>query len=376
MDFASSRPARRAFTLIELLVVIAIIAVLIALLLPAVQAAREAARRAQCVNNLKQLGLAIQNYHDANNSFPGASYSGPQLGSTTRYTMNFSPFVRLLPYFEQSAVYNSVNFSLTYIHADNVTIAGVQLSALVCPSDADAANSVALPTAASGIPYAPYTDTYPSTTAWRQTFATYGVNAGLWALTNYINYDSTNYPNAPSGARISNQYGPMFCESTVSIASVTDGTSNTFAFGEHSHTRLKKLFRPPYQTTDISSQVPNYNKWNSGNTFDVQIEAWHSPNFQDNGSSDGSNLTTNAALFPTSDHPGGVNYAFCDGSVRFIKNTISNWPIDPSTGNPVGVSYSSTTKTWTYTAGTNTRIGVFQALATRAGGEVISADQY
>ena len=367
---------RQGFTLIELLVVIAIIAVLIALLLPAVQAAREAARRTQCVNNLKQLGLAMQNYHDANGCFPGASYSGPLLNSTGKYTPNFSQFVRMLPYFEQQSVYNATNFMLTYVHSANVTLAGVQLSALVCPSDSEAAQSQPIPTTAGGIPFAPYTDTYPAGVSWKQTYATYGANAGLWCLTNYINYDTANSPGAPSAARIANQYGPVFCESAVSLASITDGTSNTFAFGEHSHTRLKKLFRPPYQPTDISAQVPNYNKWNSGNPFDAQIEAWHSPNFQDTGTNAGNNLGTNAAFFPTSDHPGGINFAFCDGSVRFIKNTISNWPIDPSTGNPVGVSYNSTTKTWGLTSGANLKIGVFQALATRSGGEVISSDQY
>src|ERR1700757_4935439 len=105
---------RRGFTLIELLVVIAIIAVLIALLLPAVQAAREAARRAQCVNNLKQLGLSVANYESTNGCFPGNSYSGlpgaPGVPSNTTFP-NFSAFVRLMPYLEQSAVYNSVNFS-------------------------------------------------------------------------------------------------------------------------------------------------------------------------------------------------------------------------------------------------------------------------
>jgi prepilin-type N-terminal cleavage/methylation domain-containing protein/prepilin-type processing-associated H-X9-DG protein len=362
---------RRGFTLIELLVVIAIIAVLIALLLPAVQAAREAARRSQCVNNLKQLALAAQNYHDTNGCFPGGSYSSPKLGSTTAYTMNFSHFVRMLPYFEQSPMYNAVNFSLTYVHKENVTIAGVAISSLICPSDADAANKQPIPTAASGIPFAPYTDTYPAGN-WTQAYSTYGANAGLWCLTNYINYDKTNSPNAPSAARIANQYGPIFCESAVSIAGILDGTSNTFAFGEHSHTRLKKLFRPPYYTSDITSQIPNYNKWNSGNTFDVQIEAWHAPNFQDNGSNDGNTSGTFAAFFPTSDHPGGVNFAFCDGSVRFIKNTINNWKIDPATGNPVGVTY--TAPTWNYQPGV--KPGVFQSLATRASGEVISADQY
>ena len=126
---------RSGFTLIELLVVIAIIAVLIALLLPAVQAAREAARRAQCTNNLKQLGLAAANYESTNGCFPGNSYTGyprnthralPAL--CTSYPESFSVFVRMLPFFEQSPMYNAANFSLNAGDPSNLTIGGVQVA--------------------------------------------------------------------------------------------------------------------------------------------------------------------------------------------------------------------------------------------------------
>src|SRR5277367_383102 len=119
---------RSAFTLIELLVVIAIIAVLIALLLPAVQSAREAARRAQCTNNLKQLGLAAANYESTNSCFAGNSYTGTLFNPPAyshNYPESFSAFVRLLPYFEQSPMYNAANFSLNAGAADNLTIGGV-----------------------------------------------------------------------------------------------------------------------------------------------------------------------------------------------------------------------------------------------------------
>src|SRR5580700_8478775 len=133
---------RRGFTLIELLVVIAIIAVLIALLLPAVQAAREAARRIQCTNNLKQLGLAINNYHTGINSFPiGQSWALPDVSPPNGYGgSNYGAFAMMLGYMEQQVLYNAINFTFgpsqlasQYAWAVNRTVIGVKLNVLLCP---------------------------------------------------------------------------------------------------------------------------------------------------------------------------------------------------------------------------------------------------
>src|SRR4051812_6555368 len=132
---------RRAFTLIELLVVIAIIAVLIALLLPAVQAAREAARRMQCTNNLKQIGLALHNYHQINDSFPMGASLGMLNLNVYQAKQNWSYIAAILPQLEQTAIYNAINFNMgvnlaaSLAFAVNSTAIQRQISPVLCPSD-------------------------------------------------------------------------------------------------------------------------------------------------------------------------------------------------------------------------------------------------
>ena len=350
---------RRGFTLIELLVVIAIIAVLIALLLPAVQAAREAARRAQCTNNLKQLALAANNYESSNGCFPGGSYSVPDpVKGATYYVANFSCFVRMLPFTEQAAMYNAANFNLTFRNIENITIAGVSLAILMCPSDNLAPQYISTQTANSN--FKGNYDVVPSTNTYLQKFTSYGGNQGTFP---------GSYYTGKTAAVFTQQNGVIFNDSTVRISDVTDGTSNTFLFGEKAH-GLFTRFDPKYFNSDSA--------WNTGNYYDTMVSTLYPPNVGTT-SSPVKNFSYYYATVATSFHPGGVNYAFCDGSVRFIKNTINSWSF--ATGNadsygdsmPDGVSLASS---GVYTMGATARFGVYQALSTRNGGEVQSADSY
>ena len=148
MSYFQRSASRRAFTLIELLVVIAIIAVLISLLLPAVQSAREAARRAQCTNNLKQIGLAFHNYENANAAIPpcliwtflgydGTLTSGPTNAIQT-YKSEWNVIARISPFLELGPVYSAINFDQTYDDPQNTTASSITLAVLLCPSDPDA----------------------------------------------------------------------------------------------------------------------------------------------------------------------------------------------------------------------------------------------
>jgi prepilin-type N-terminal cleavage/methylation domain-containing protein/prepilin-type processing-associated H-X9-DG protein len=365
MDTPKIRTDRPGFTLIELLVVIAIIAVLIALLLPAVQAAREAARRAQCTNNLKQLALAAINYESANTCFPAGSYSvaDPVKGASF-YRPNFSSFVRLLPFTEQSPMYNAVNFSLTYANIQNYTVAGVGLSILVCPSDTNTGPQyISTQTANQG--FKSNFDDVPSTNIYLQYFTSYSGNQGT--------YWSNYYQGTKGGTPVQTQQnGVITLDGTVRVAGISDGTSNTFLYGEKSH-GLFARFEPQYQNGDTC--------WQTGLYFDTLITTTYPPNL---GSSSTPGLTPAGynyyyATSTSSMHPGGVNFAFCDGSVRFIKNSISSWSF--SKGNkdsfgdqiPDGTSFDATNVLW---SSSGARLGVYQALSTREGGEVLSSDAF
>jgi prepilin-type N-terminal cleavage/methylation domain-containing protein/prepilin-type processing-associated H-X9-DG protein len=339
------RVHRRGFTLIELLVVIAIIAVLIALLLPAVQAAREAARRAQCVNNLKQLGLAIQNYTDVNGALPPHSdgTTSWQGGSTPNNALSMKP--RMLPYLEQVALYNAFNMVWQYSDDPNFTVRITTVSSMLCPSDA---NTPAGPTTKVGITGVPGFHSYPN-------------NMGIFCYNN----DKSGTFDGPAHELASPNRGPA-----ITFAKVADGLSNTVIFGEYIRGNNETVTRGLHQiytmTLDGKSATPldqiiadcmlastsnaaapdakkgsewlNHNSGRGSGYTHIMTPNKPACNFS------GGSSKFITAIGASSRHAGGVNMGFLDGSVKFIKDSVN-----PTT---------------------------YRAIATYNGGEVVSADSY
>ena len=378
-----TRIRRSAFTLIELLVVIAIIAVLIALLLPAVQSAREAARRIQCTNNLKQFGLAIHNYISANNSFPSgvvfnanvAPCTGPGFGSNCQ---NTTWFVLTLPFIEGGSLFNTFNFAVgsegpmyvtgyPYAYAVNSTILTTRLGFFQCPSDTAKTFDISSSTIGAVLQSAP---------ALSVTKGNYGVN---WGNTDYgqgqrgdswfVSNPSTHRA-APFGYN-AGATGPLI----ATVASMTDGTSNTLLLSEllqgapddirgllwtdfpGAHSFVTRL--GPNGGVDLWAGSP-YIDPAGGDTMDNLptfngSQPGTSPANIGNGdlcdNQPGQNLPCfsqgkegGSFAASRSRHPSGVNSLLADGSVRFFKNSIN-------------------LNTWV-------------ALGSMAGGEAISADSY
>ncbi|WP_165234832.1 DUF1559 domain-containing protein [Aquisphaera insulae] len=361
------RPAS-GFTLIELLVVIAIIAVLIALLLPAVQSAREAARRAQCTNNLKQLALGAVNYESANGCYPFDGQRATMTPEEVNGIGQMSMFVRLLPFVEQSALYNAFNQNLYATHPSNITLAGVAVATLFCPSDAPAQDSLDLggpdplgfsPSLGAGWGYV-----LPPG-SWRQTGRSYAGSGGPFGFLG-----------------IQGMFNPL--RKLVSVAMVTDGTSNTMMYSEITSgswidASAGEFFAP--NSALILSYRPFWNVINQGDNF-VTL---YPPNPWRYLSRRANNSAFFLAQIASSFHPGGFNAAFADGSVRFLKETINSWTLpvqpDPTFGQSASADPSWYTETYTsgliYDAYTPVaKPGVWQAISTINTGEVVSADQY
>jgi prepilin-type processing-associated H-X9-DG protein/prepilin-type N-terminal cleavage/methylation domain-containing protein len=315
------------FTLTELLVVIAVIAILIGLLLPAVQQAREAARRVQCLNNLKQIGLAIHNYEGSNGCFPPGYLSAPGVGFCDPQTGDCGPgwgwLTALLPGVEQGNLYDSLNINMPCWDLTNTTSVRFSPQVFLCPSANNPATTVGV--------------TDINLNLWQGAVfgrANYVHNVGMndvWSAPATVNYD-----NPVSGAN-----GVMYRNSRIPIAAVTDGLSNTVAAGERS---------PNLADAVWPGVVPGACHYSYGQ--------FANPDWDGAGSYVGSNSGPSiyeapAIIHPPNSpvgdtdemyslHPGGANVLFCDGSVRFIKESIRLW-------------------TWA-------------ALSSRCGGEVISSD--
>ncbi len=297
------------------------------------QAAREAARRAQCVNNLKQLALAANNYEATYGVFPADSYSS----FTIPLYNDLSAVSRVLPYLEQSSLFNSVNYSQTAFHQSNVTAMGTGLSSLWCPSDPSVSQSVA------------NTQTSPLPAGnWKIQFSSYCGFNGPWDPNIYpwaaYAVGATNYQ-----AQQANMYGMIYDNSAVRIADVTDGTSNTILFGEMAHGAL----------SGASSQY--YNEWLQGmNTSGWGLSAADAPNAFKKVGTNGATIGVGVGA-AGSFHAGGCNFAFTDGSVRFLKESISSWQTNPGNNNlPVGIGITPG-----FTWGT-TSPQVYQKLSTRS----------
>jgi prepilin-type N-terminal cleavage/methylation domain-containing protein/prepilin-type processing-associated H-X9-DG protein len=315
---------RRAFTLIELLVVIAIIAVLVGLLLPAVQAAREAARRMQCTNGMKQIGLAMHNYHSSFDCFPptgGIDLNGNTTGSGL-VPQTASIHMRLLNYLEHIDVYNAYNFKMGDILngvavACNTTVISTSIAGYLCPYDANPGNSGTL-AGGFGTPV---------------TCVNYGPNAGdnrqnIGGSVNGISWWLGGNPT----------YGRL-----VTLATIVDGTSNTAGFSEWVKGRSGAMSPGPnlvyaigsYSNggapgdiaTCTASTTPLWD--NKGEYWTLQDTGRGGPYYHVMPPNAKACAVTSAFgvvdsfIGPSSMHPGGVNLLLMDGSVRFVKNAIA-----------------------------------------------------
>jgi len=340
----------RAFTLIELLVVIAIIAVLIALLLPAVQAAREAARRAQCTNNLKQVGLAMHNYHDSQGTLP-PGVKGCCWGTW---------LVFVLPYIEGNNIFNAWNFAgndkyenlgiqtgqFRYGGSVNTTVTYRRINSYLCPSDPNNLN-------------------LPGGAGWAVTCQNYVVNFG-----NTITNQPTLYAWTYAGQTLKLPFlGAPFTDMGAPDTDITAGTQQSASAGTVNFSGIPDGLSNTLMTSEIlvgtGWNLHGFSWWGYAPQFtglfppnSTQPDVMQSTGYCSSGNPQGvlcvgaTGSTSTGGLYtglgmdniPRSKHPGGVNTGMCDGSVRFVKSSVN--------------------------------ILTFQGLSSAKGGEVISSDSY
>lgn len=312
------RPTRRnsrGFTLIELLVVIAIIAILVALLLPAVQQAREAARRTQCKNNLKQIALAVHNYHDTADMFPPGYIAAPPNQSTrSLYTM-------ILPYIEQANLYQQIDSSIPMFNgptgydavrqAQNVALAATVIPAFLCPS------SIGPTTDDYLYPAGAFGGGFPAANCtWKGGRTDYGGTSGIRGTFANLAYNN-NAGADREGVFVAAGVGG----GTSKMRDLTDGTSNTFLMGER--TGGVKIF---YKSTAAVGLPAILGQTNGGSWSDALVfENWLQGSLYDGTGNGGpcamcTNMRGNGFH---SFHTGGCQFAMCDGSVRFVSENIS-----------------------------------------------------
>jgi len=340
MSYPPVRESRRGFTLIELLVVIAIIATLIALLLPAVQQAREAARRSQCKNNLKQLGIALHNYHDTHSCFPAGYYSygtstgsGPGWAEIDPTTWDAAPgwtwSMMLLPYLDQANVYNALNVNLPCWNLANAGAAQTTLPVFLCPSSSGG-DEPFLVRDASGNPLTKggaqllfgrshYVASHGQESCWGEC----GASTTGTVFTNiYTKATKTVTINGDAGQVAD---GPFFRNSRRRMRDVTDGTSNTIFLGEHSSRLSDKTwvgvvpgaythprFSSPENGPDAAATLSLIHAGPSGGELDITgFPIIHPVNFP-----------TYHVGQMYSEHVGGGHICMGDGSVRFVSENI------------------------------------------------------
>jgi prepilin-type N-terminal cleavage/methylation domain-containing protein/prepilin-type processing-associated H-X9-DG protein len=334
--------SRSGFTLIEVLVVITVIGILLALLLPAVQAAREASRRLRCAANLKQLALACHSYADAHGTLPiGIPQMYDPDPSLNFYGQSQSIFVSMLCQLEQQPLYNAVNFSRSIFASANATVFGTGLEVLWCPSD---------PSVRMEVQYPFYEDPFRE----KVRFSSYAGCTGIWYA------DLSDFPDPRDSARIEQINGLFTANRGIRFAEISDGTSQTMLLSERAHGLLTgDEFRYWHWWADSVSMDTRYWTIFPMNPF---------RKIPDTPETYSSAYTSAASSF----HPRGVYFAFADGSVRFLADSINSWATD-GTGYPLGVSEDNQ---GFFHVKPGTRLGIYQMLSTRAGNESVSADAY